>query len=220
MAESDSSSSSGWARVRIDVFGPRPLLLILSGPSGAGKDVILRHLKDSSPSIFHVITLTTRPRRLGEVEGRDYHFVSREGFQQLREKGELLEWAEVYGHLYGVPREPVRRALAEGRDVLLKVDVQGAAHLKRIVPEGVFIFVVPASLGEIQQRLERRGTESVEELRLRLEKAECEMESWQLFDYIVVNREGMIEEALAQVRAIIMAEKCRARPRELDPTQL
>ena len=221
MAESDSSSSFSVekARAQISAFSSGPLLIVLSGPSGAGKDAILRSLKDSIPSLFHVATLTTRPRRPGEVEGEDYHFVSPEKFQELRES-ELLEWAEVYGHLYGVPREPVRKALAEGKDVILRVDVQGAAHLKRIAPEGVFIFVVPASLEEVRHRLERRGTESAEEFKLRMEKAEREMESWPLFDYIVVNREGMMESAVAQVRAIIMAEKCRTKPRRLDLTKL
>ncbi|RLC71849.1 MAG: guanylate kinase [Chloroflexi bacterium] len=222
MAESDSSSSSSVekARAQINAFSSGPLLIVLSGPSGAGKDAILRSLKDSIPSLFHVATLTTRPRRPGEVEGEDYHFVSPEKFQELRERGELLEWAEVYGRLYGVPREPVRKALAEGKDVILRVDAQGAATLKRIAPEGVFIFVVPASLEEVRHRLERRGTESAEEFKLRMEKAEREMESWPLFDYIVVNREGMMESAVAQVRAIIMAEKCRTKPRRLDLTKL
>lgn len=216
MTESDSPSSSSIEEARISAPSSGPLLIVLSGPSGAGKDAILRSLKASIPSLSHVATLTTRPRRPGEVEGEDYHFVSPKRFQELRERGELLEWAEVYGRLYGVPREPVRKALAEGKDVILRVDVQGAAHLRQIAPGGVFIFIVPASLKEVRHRLKLRRTESAEELKLRMEKAKLEMESWPLFDYIVVNREGMMEEALAQVRAIIMAEKCRTKPRRLD----
>ncbi len=207
MSESEAS---------LGIFSSGPLLVVLSGPSGAGKDAILSRLKESALSLFYVVTFTTRPRRPGEADGHDYHFVSSEKFRDLRDEGELLEWAEVYGHLYGVPKEPLRQALSEGRDVVLKVDIQGATTIKKILPQAVFIFIMPSSLEELRHRLEERGTESDTELTLRVEKAQREIESWPLFDYIVVNRQGKIDLTLAKIEAIITAEKCRTRPRILD----
>lgn len=199
------------------ISSSRPLLIVLSGPSGTGKDVLLSHMKNSEPSLFYIVTLTTRPKRAGEVEGQDYHFVSSGRFQSLREKGKLLEWAEVYGNLYGVPEEPIRQALTEERDVVLKVDIQGAATIKRKLPGAVLIFIMPPSMEELCRRLKNRGTESAGELSLRMKKARQEMENLSFFDYIVVSHQDKIEFTLAQIKAIITAEKCRVKPRKLDP---
>jgi len=186
-----------------------PLLVILTGPSGAGKDAILSYLKESNFPLHYAITITTRPRREKEVHGRDYYFLSREEFEELRRKGELLEYAEVYGHIYGVPRWEVEKPLREGKDVIVKVDVKGAKTLKRLYPEAVAIFLAPSSLEELKERLRKRGTESPEQLEIRLKKAEEEMRELSFFDYLVVNSEGKMEEAAAQIKAIITAEKSR-----------
>lgn len=190
-----------------------PLTVVLSGPSGAGKDAVLQGMKRKGYPAHYTITCTTRPQRPGEKEGRDYHFVSPEEFQAMREKKELLEWAEVYGHYYGVPREPVRKALEQGQDVLIKVDVQGAATIKGLLPQAVSIFLAPPSMEELASRLEKRKSEAASALALRLRTVEEEMTRLPSFDYVVVNHQDKLDEAVSQVEAIITAEKCRVHPR-------
>lgn len=187
----------------------KPLVIVLSGPSGVGKDAVLSRMNELGSSFHFVVTLTTRERRPEEVNGRDYVFVSRAQFEAMRAAGELLEWAEVYGNLYGVPAPPVRQALAEGRDVLIKVDVQGAATIKRRLPEAVLIFLVAASMEELKDRLRRRETESPLDLELRLKAAQREMERRHDFDHVVVNADGRLDEAVANIEAIVAAEKRR-----------
>ncbi|MBI4186578.1 MAG: guanylate kinase [Chloroflexi bacterium] len=193
----------------------RPLLIILSGPSGAGKDSILSRLKESGSPLEYITTVTTRPRRPGERNAIHYHFVAADRFQGMVERGELLEWAKVYEHWYGVPRLPVKQALEAGRDVIVKVDTQGAATLKKIAPQAVFIFVMPPSMEELVTRLERRRTESLGGLALRVGTAAKEIQQLSLFDYMVVNQQDEIDRAVAQIEAIITAEKCRVAPREI-----
>ena len=192
----------------------KPLLIVLSGPSGAGKDTILSRMKTSGYPVEFITTLTTRPRRAKEKNKVNYHFVSVETFQRMMRNNELLEWANVYGNWYGVPKAPVKRALDEGRDVIVKVDVQGATTIKKILPQAVFIFIAPPSMGELATRLKQRHTESPSDLDLRLKTAEAEMKKLTLFDYVVVNRPGEIDLVVSEVEAIITAEKHRVSLRE------
>ncbi len=192
---------------------PRPLLFILSGPSGVGKDAVLARMKASGFPLSYVITLTTRPKREKERAGVDYYFTSIEEFRRLRENNELLECANVYGNWYGVPKTAVRQELADGHDVMLKVDIQGVANIKEIVPQAVTIFLSPSSMEELEQRLRRRHTESEFGLARRLQIANEEMKQMTSFDYAVVNREGGIERAVADIEAIIIAENCRVNRR-------
>jgi guanylate kinase len=199
-------------------LGPpaRPLLIVLSGLSGVGKDTVLTELKKSGFPAYISISATTRPRRPGEKDGVDYHFISTSKFQEMIEGNHLLEWATVYDNRYGIPAAPVRQALESGQDVIVKIDVQGAATIKQKVPQAVFIFMVTSTLEELEQRLKKRRTETVAELELRLKTALAELTKLSMFDYIVVNREGKISRTIADITAIVSAEKCRAKPREIE----
>ena len=199
-------------------FSPaaKPLLIVLSGPSGVGKDAVLTRFKESAYPLTYIITLTTRQRRPNEKDGIDYYFVSMGRFQEMIANGELLEWAEVYGNWYGVPRENVRQALNGGEDTIVKVDVQGAANIKEILPQAVFISLMPPSVEALRLRLEQRHTESDSDLALRLGTSTEEMKQLSLFDYVVVNRWDEIDLAVSDIKAIITAEKCRVAPREIE----
>jgi len=186
------------------------LLIVLSGPSGVGKDAVLAKLREIDHRLTFVTTLTTRSIRPNEVDGRDYHFVSRNEYQKLLEGNQLLESANVYGNWYGVPRYAVEEALDRGEDVLVKVDIQGAAAIRRIMPRAVFIFLAPPSLGELTARLRQRLTESPADLSLRIKTAEEEMRQAVLFDHVVVNHSGAIDETVAAIEAIIADEKRQA----------
>lgn len=192
-----------------------PLLLIISGPSGVGKDAILDAL--SGQCIFHRgVTATTRPARYGETNGNQYYFKTVAEFEELLERGDLLEHAKVYENYYGVPKQPLREALGRGEDVLLRVDVQGAATLKRKIPSAIFVFIAPTSFEELVSRLKNRATETPESLAIRLEKYEQEMRAAVSFDYIITNRQNMLEDTVAKIRAIMTAEKCRVVPRQFQ----
>jgi len=193
----------------------RPLLIVLSGPSGVGKDAVLTRMKESGYPVKYVITLTTRPRRAKERNNIDYHFVSDKRFKEMIENNELLERANVYGNWYGVPKGEVKQALDQGQDVMLKVDIQGAAAIKKILPQAISIFLIPPSMEELVLRLKQRLTESPSDLDLRLKTAEEEMKQLPLFDYLVVNRWDKIGLAVSDIKAIITAEKCRVNPREI-----
>jgi len=166
---------------------------------------------------FHyVITATTRPKRAGEKNGVDYHFVSRKEFQQIIEKHQFLEWANVYGNYYGVPKDEITSALSKGVDAIVKVDVQGAATIKEILPQAVFIFLTPSSVEELEKRLKRRRSESSTDLALRLEKAKGEIKSLPLFDYVITSRQNKLDEVVSQIDAIVAAEKRRVKPRIVE----
>ena len=193
----------------------RPLLLVLSGPSGAGKDAILTRMKELGTPLEFIVTMTTRPRRTSERDTIDYHFVSRESFQKMTDNNELLEWANVYGNCYGVPQQAVKQALGRGRDTIIKVDVQGAAAIKKVLHQAVFIFLMPPSMPELVTRLKKRNTESDSELALRLKTAEQEVKELGMFDYVVVSQRDQIDRVVSDIRVIIAAEKLRVTPREV-----
>ena len=193
----------------------RPLLIVLSGPSGVGKDAVLARMKESGYPARYIITLSTRARRANERNNIDYHFVSDKRFKEMIENNELLERANVYGNWYGVPKEAVNQALDQGQDVMVKVDIQGAATIKKILPQATTIFITPPSIEELGQRLKERRTESSFDLSLRLKTAEEEIKQLPRFDYAVVNRWGEIDLAVAEIKAIITAEKCRVIPGEV-----
>jgi guanylate kinase len=199
-------------------LGPpaRPLLIVLSGLSGVGKDTVLDELKKAKFPAYICVTATTRPRRPGEKDGIDYHFLTTEKFQEMIDRDQLLEWATVYDNRYGIPAAPVREALKNGQDVIVRIDVQGAATIRKKVPQAVLIFMVTSNLEELERRLKKRRTESVAQLELRLKTALAELEKLSMFDYIVVNREGQISRTIADITAIIAAEKCRANPVQIE----
>ena len=196
-------------------FGPlqQPLLIVISGPSGVGKDSVLQRMKKRGLPFHFVVTATTRPPRPEEKEGVDYIFVKREAFAEMIEKGELLEYAIVYEEYKGIPKEQVRKALASDKDVLMRVDVQGAATVRKISPEAVLVFLTTSSEEELVQRLQKRKTERTEDLRLRIATARQEFKRINEFDYIVVNRENELDETVDTIVSIISAEHHRVEPR-------
>ncbi len=190
-----------------------PLLVILSGPSGVGKDTALARLKVLDRPWHFVVTATTRPQRPDEQDGVDYIFLDTETFLKMKERDEFLEYAEVYGRWYGVPRSQVRQGLESGQDVILKIDVQGAETVRVLAPEAVSIFMVPGDFHELSSRLAERTTESSPEMELRLRMARQELDRVREFDYRVVNRHGQLDQVISDIDAIIAAEKCRVVPR-------
>jgi len=190
-----------------------PLLIVLSGPSGVGKDSVIDELKRRNISFHFVVTATTRSKRPGEEHGVHYWFHSLEEFEKLLQMGELLENATVYGNSYGVPKEDVRQALKQGEDAIMRIDVQGAAHIKRIVPDALFIFLAPPSFETILTRLGNRKTESPEDLQRRIDTYHHEMKTIGTFDYVVINQDEALATTVDQILAIITAEKLRVQPR-------
>jgi guanylate kinase len=191
----------------------RGLVFILSGPSGVGKDTVIRHLKKDGFPLAYCVTATTRHRRAYEVHGVHYYFLGEDEFHALRESGGLLEHAVVHGHWYGIPLEGMRRAMREGNDVLVPPEVQGAATLRANLPNAITIFLAPPSLEELGPRLADRGSESPDERLVRLRTAKCEMERVSEYDYLVINERGKVAESVERIKAIITAERSRVRPR-------
>ena len=205
-------SRESWPSINLPT---RPLFLVLSGPSGVGKDAVLSRMRELNYPLEYITTVTTRPQRAGERDNIDYHFISTEKFQEMIEHNELLEWANVYGNWYGVPKKPVKQALDGGQDTIVKIDIQGAATIKKILPQAVFIFLMPPSREELRLRLKQRHNESSFDLALRTKTAEEEIKQLSLFDYVVLSRRDEIDRAVADIAAIITAEKCRVTPREI-----
>jgi guanylate kinase len=185
------------------------LLIIISGPSGVGKDTIIAALRKRhrEPDYHFVVTCTTRPRRPGEADGIDYHFLDQDAFRRLLAAGEFLEANEVHGNWYGTPRDEVRRSLARGSDVILKIDVQGAQAVKEAVEDAILLFVVPPSLEELVQRLRSRATETADQLELRQRNAAIELARQHDYDYVVRNDTGMVDKTAERIDEIIAAER-------------
>jgi guanylate kinase len=188
----------------------RGLLLVMSSPSGAGKTTLSRKLLETDPRITMSVSVTTRSPRPAETEGRDYFFISKDRFAQMRDKGELLEYAEVFGNLYGTPKKPVEDALAQGRDVLFDIDWQGTQQLAQAMEDDlVRLFILPPSAEILQDRLIKRAQDSSTVVAKRMAEASREISHWPEYDYVIVNAE--IEASLTQVKAILTAERLRRR---------
>jgi guanylate kinase len=191
----------------------RGLMLVLSSPSGAGKTTLSRMLLKADRNVELSVSVTTRPRRRGEVDGRDYHFIALAQFKAMVKSGELLEWAEVFGHCYGTPRRPVEKALRAGRDMLFDIDWQGTQQLREKARDDlVSVFILPPSVSELERRLKRRAQDSHVIIGSRMAKAAGEMSHWPEYDYVIVNRDK--GEAFAEVEAILAAER-RKRERQV-----
>lgn len=190
------------------IINRRGLMLVLSSPSGAGKSTITRNLLESDPAFELSISVTTRARRGSEIDGRHYHFIERRKFENMRDDDELLEWAEVHGNFYATPREPVEKALAEGRDMLFDIDWQGAEQMReKMRADIVSIFILPPTMHELKGRLRRRAEDTAEVIESRLKNGRDEIQKWRDYDYIVINED--LDTAFAQVQAIITAERLR-----------
>lgn len=182
-------------------------LIVVSGPSGTGKGTVCSALLEKHKEIAYSISATTRQPRTGEVDGVNYYFLAKNVFEKMIEDGELLEWAEVYGNYYGTPLKKIQERLADGQDILLEIDTQGAMSVKEKFPDEIYIYIMPPSLKELERRLKTRGTDSAESIERRLKSAAGEMEIAERYNYIVVNEQ--VEQAVEQIAAIVDAEHCR-----------
>lgn len=191
----------------------RGLLLVLSSPSGAGKTTITRRIVEEDPALTLSISVTTRPKRPGEVDGRDYWFIDQPGFDEMVARDEFLEHAHVFGNCYGTPRQPIEAALAAGRDIVGDLDWQGTQQLAgKVRPDLVAVFVLPPSLAALEERLRTRAQDSASDIAARMAKSADEMRHWPEYDYVIVN--DTVEDSVAKVRAIVTAERLR---RERQP---
>jgi guanylate kinase len=192
-----------------------PLLIVISGPSGVGKDTVIDCMKERGLPFHFVVTAATRARRSDEVHGVDYFFVSHDEFAEMIEKDEMLEYAIVYNDYKGIPKSQVREALASGKDVIMRLDVQGAETIRKLCPEALLIFLTTQDEEELIRRLHQRKTETPEGLKLRIATARQEVNRIQAFDYIVVNQDTKLDEAVDTIVSIITAEHHRVRPRKV-----
>jgi guanylate kinase len=195
---------------------PQPLLIVISGPSGAGKDTILQRMKERELPFHFVVTATTRPRRENEIHGRDYFFVSKEEFARMIDEDELIEYAIVYGDYKGIPKQQVRDALTSGQDVVMRIDVQGAETVRKLAPDAVLIFITVDNEEELLTRLRERKTETADALMLRMATARKELLRVNAFDYVVLNRDFHLDETVDTIRAIIHSEHHRVKPRTVS----
>ncbi|HMB24040.1 MAG TPA: guanylate kinase [Anaerolineales bacterium] len=199
-----------------DLHHPRPLLIVISGPSGVGKDTVMQRMKERGLPFHFVVTATTRPKRPSEIHGKDYWFLSKEEFARMIDEDELIEHAIVYADYKGIPKQQVREALASGMDVVMRLDVQGAETVRKLAPEALLIFITTASEDELVHRLEARRTETPDALALRIATARKELKRVEAFDYVIVNREFHLDDTVDTIRAIIEAEHHRVNPRKVN----
>lgn len=185
----------------------RGLLLVVSAPSGAGKTSICRDIMKTFPEIVYSVSYTTRPPRPGEVDGRDYRFISDEAFRAGISRGDFIEWNEVYGYLYGTSGSDIKALLEKNKDIILDLDTKGAVNLKKLFPEGIYIFISPPSLAELKKRLEKRASETTKNLKIRLKNALEEMKEAFWYDYVIFNEKLPV--AVEQFKSVYLAEKCR-----------
>jgi guanylate kinase len=199
-----------------NVHHPQPLLIVISGPSGVGKDTVMQRMKERGLPFHFVVTATTRLKRANEEHGRDYWFVSKEEFARMINEDELIEHAIVYGDYKGIPKQQVREALATGQDVIMRIDVQGAETIRRMAPEALMIFITTDSEEELVNRLRTRKTETADALAIRIATARKELKRVDAFDYVVVNHEFQLDQTVDIIRAIIDAEHHRVKPRKVS----
>jgi len=199
-----------------NLHNPQPLLIIISGPSGVGKDSVLHGLEARRLPVHFVVTATTRPRRENETHGVDYFFFTKDEFAQMIEHEELIEYAIVYNDYKGIPKQQVREALASGQDVVMRVDVQGAATVRKLAPQAVLIFLTTESEEALVRRLKARHTETADDLNLRIATARQELKRAAEFDYVIVNADGHLDETIDIVVAILQAEHHRVNPRKVS----
>jgi len=185
----------------------RGILFVVSSPSGGGKGTLIQRVLNKVPNLSYSVSFTTRAPRNGEVDGREYFFVTPEKFEEMVAADEFLEWARVHGKLYGTTRRQVVREISQGRDIILEVDVQGAASVRQLIADSVSIFILPPSFEVLRQRLEARGTDSPEELDLRLRNAPTELKDYSAFQYVIINDDA--DRAADQMTAIVQAERAR-----------
>jgi len=199
-----------------DLRKPNPLLIVISGPSGVGKDSVVQRMKEREFPFHFVVTATTREKRESETHGKDYWFVSKDEFARMIEQDELIEYAIVYGDYKGIPKWQVREALASGKDVVMRLDVQGAETVRRLAPEALLIFITCESEEELVRRLRARKTESSDSLALRIATARKELQRIEAFDYVIINRDFQLDDTVNKVRAIIDAEHLRVQQRKVN----
>ena len=197
-------------------YSSQPLLIVISGPSGVGKDTVIQRMKDRRLPFHFVVTATTRSPRPNEVEGVDYFFVSNDQFAEMIEKDELLEYAIVYNDYKGIPKQQVRQALDSGQDVIMRIDVQGAATIRELCPEALLLFLTVSSEDEMVHRLQTRKTETPEGIKLRIAMARQELKRLGEYDYVVANREYQLDDTVDIIMAIIQAEHHRVAPRKVS----
>jgi guanylate kinase len=195
---------------------PNPLLIVISGPSGVGKDSVVQRMKERGFPFHFVVTATTRAIRESETNGKDYWFVSKDEFARMIEENELIEYAIVYGDYKGIPKWEVREALDTGKDVVMRLDVQGAESVRRLAPEALLIFITCENEQELERRLRSRKTESSDSLALRIATARKELQRIGAFDYVIVNRDFHLDDTVGKVRAVIEAEHLRVQHRRVD----
>lgn len=196
----------------------RGILFVVSSPSGGGKGTLIQRVLKQVPNLSYSVSFTTRAPRNGELNGREYFFVTRERFEEMAAAGEFLEWAHVHSKLYGTARQQVLREIAEGRDIILEVDVQGAASVRSLLADSVSIFILPPSFAILKQRLQARGTDSPEELDLRLRNAHLELRDYTAFQYVILNDD--LDRAANQMTAIVHAERARLSRQEFKVRRL
>ncbi len=199
-----------------DIYHPTPLLIVISGPSGAGKDTVVQRMKERGMPFHFVVTATTRPKRPNETNGRDYFFVTKEEFARMIDENELFEYAIVYGDYKGPPKAQVREALASGQDVVMRLDVQGAETVRKLVSEALLIFITAENGQELERRLRERKTETPAELSIRIATARQELKRVEAFDYIVINSDDQLDETVDRISSIIDAEHHRVKPRKVS----
>ena len=205
------TSSNEFERPRAE-----PLLIVISGPSGAGKDTVVQRMKERGLPFHFVVTATTRPQRPNEVDGRDYFFVSKEKFARMIDQNELIEFALVYGDYKGIPKAQVREALASGKDVIMRVDVQGAETVRKLAPDALLIFITTDNEDELVNRLKQRKTETSDSLAIRIATARKELQRVEAFDYMIVNHDFLLDHTVDIVRAIIDSEHHRVKQRKVN----
>lgn len=193
-------------------FNKIPVVVVISGPSGVGKDATIARMRQEGNKFHYVVTATTRDKRPGEVNGVDYYFLTENNFRERIKNDDFLEYAKVYNNMYGVLKSEVRQALAKGEDVIIKVDVQGAATLKRKIPNAIFIFLMPPSIDELEERLKKRNADSENSVNIRIGKAEEELKVREMFNHIVVNTKGDLDKTVQSVKELINKSRGKMGP--------